>query len=113
MIYYFTPYINGNLGQAYNHYCNLVPNDDDWITMMDGDVMQLHTNWAEIWENIINNSPKTTGIVTCQTNRIGCWTQRLDYATNIVDILEHKKIALELYDKYNINLTNITHKCLF
>lgn len=38
-IYYFKPYDPRGLGYAYNSHCRLVPNDDDWICLMDIDTM--------------------------------------------------------------------------
>ena len=104
MIYYFTPYKKGNLGQAYNHYCNLVPNDSDWITMMDGDIMQLHMDWGEKWKKILKNN-QDAGIVTCVTNRIysakQLTTEKMFAETNIVN---HRKFAIDLFEekKYTI-----------
>jgi hypothetical protein len=94
MIYYFTPFIKGNLGEAYNHYCNLVPEDDDWITVMDGDIMQLHTNWGEIWKQVLLNNNEA-GIVTCLTNR--ATKDNIDQVCldmyDETDILKHKTFA--------------------
>jgi hypothetical protein len=88
MIYYFTPFTKGDLGQAYNHYCNLVPDDNDWITFVDGDVMQLHLNWGDIWSNIINQN-KDAGIITCLTNRA---------VKNNKD-----QVCLDMYNEQNIS----------
>ena len=111
MIYYFTPYIKGNLGQAYNHYCELVDNDNDWITFMDGDTMQLNLNWGDIWENILNKNDDA-GIITCMTNRIGCWVQRDDSMINNKDIISHKKRAMKLFDEHKYAVSDISYKCI-
>ena len=104
MIYYFTPYKKGNLGQAYNHYCNLVPNDHDWITMMDGDVMQLHMDWGEKWKKILKDN-QDAGIVTCVTNRVYSPKQ---LTTNEMfeesDIKKHRKFALDLFEEKKYTL---------
>ena len=101
MIYYFTPFIRTNLGQAYNEYCNLVPNDDDWITLSDGDVMQLHLNWGEIWEKILEQNPEA-GLVTCVTNRAS--NTNIDQVCfdmyNETDILKHKIYAQDIFHKH-------------
>lgn len=115
MIYYFTPYIKNNLGAAYNHYCNLVPNDDDWITMMDGDTMQLYTDWAEKWFSILENNPDA-GIISCMTNRIGCPIQKINSMFNEKDLVVHTNFANNLFDKYQysvkkINPSNIRSNC--
>jgi cellulose synthase/poly-beta-1,6-N-acetylglucosamine synthase-like glycosyltransferase len=98
MIYYFTPFIKGNLGEAYNHYCNLVPDDDDWITMMDGDIMMLHLDWAEKWRSILEQNTNA-GIVTCVTNRIGTKAQRIEAMKLSDSIKHHKKFAIQLFDE--------------
>jgi GT2 family glycosyltransferase len=100
MIYYFTPFVKGDLGEAYNHYCSLVPDDDDWITFSDGDIMQLHLNWGEIWGSILDQN-KDVGIVTCLTNRAA--TSNIDQVCkdmyNEKNIIKHKKYAQDLFDK--------------
>lgn len=111
MKYYFTPYIAGNLGQAYNHYCSLVPNDDDWITFMDGDIMQLHLNWGEIWENILDQNPDA-GIISCLTNRIGCDAQKSAGLFYCSDITKHKHRAKELYRDHKYELRPIVENCM-
>lgn len=102
MIYYFTPYQKSNLGEAYNHYCNLVPNDNDWITFLDGDIMQLHMDWGEIWQSILDKNDNA-GIVTCLTNRAS--PQNTDQVVydmyDETDIIKHRKYALNLLDKNN------------
>ena len=108
MIYYFTPYTKGNLGQAYNHYCNLVPNDDDWITMVDGDIMQLHMDWGDKWSRILqlNNN---AGIVTCKTNRIACPVQKIDNMFHECNLRDHRNFAIKLFDQYGYAVSKI--KC--
>jgi hypothetical protein len=99
MIYYFTPFIKGNLGEAYNHYCDLVPNDDDWITFIDGDVMQLHTNWGNIWNKIIEQN-NDAGIISCLTNRVS--KDNIDQLCYDIydekDILKHKIHSIKIFN---------------
>jgi hypothetical protein len=111
MIYYFTPYQTKNLGQAYNHYCDLVPNDDDWITFSDGDVMQLHLNWGEIWQSILERN-NDAGIVTCLSNR--AIKANIDQVVfemyDKSDIIEHKKFALKLWNSNGYITKSMTQK---
>lgn len=107
MIYYFTPFIKNNLGQAYNHYCNLVPNDDDWITMIDGDVMQLHLDWGEKWSSILDNNPDA-GIISCMTNRIGCPLQKVSSMFHQTNLIEHRNFAKQLFDTYQYSVKSIS-----
>lgn len=98
MIYYFTPFIEKNLGQAYNHYCEIVPHDDDWITFMDGDIMQLHMDWGKIWSTILNQNNQA-GIVTCLTNRVskGNADQVCINMYDETNVIQHKKYAEQLF----------------
>ena len=111
MIYYFTPYQHKNLGEAYNHYCSLVLNDDDWITIMDGDVMQLHLNWGEMWEKILSQN-NDAGIVTCMTNRVHYTNdfQLCKSMFNNNNIIDHKLYAIELFKKYEYQTKNVVSK---
>lgn len=108
MIYYFTPYIKGNLGQAYNHYCNLVPNDEDWITMVDGDIMQLHMDWGDKWNKILDINHHA-GIITCKTNRITCPIQKIDSMFHEHNLREHRNYAIKLFNEYGYSTAKI--KC--
>jgi hypothetical protein len=109
MIYFFTPYIKNDLGQAYNHYCNLVPNDDDWITFVDGDIMQLHLDWGEKWTTILNQNDNA-GIVTCMTNRITPFNkeQRVEGMYDETDILKHKQYSLDLFQDKKFSVKQMT-----
>lgn len=107
MVYYFTPFYEKNLGLAYNKYCELVPNDDDWITLMDGDVMQLNMNWGQIWEKILNQS-QDAGIVTCLANRTFCKAQLAPKMFTVQDILVHRLMAKRLFNMngYSVHILN-------
>lgn len=100
MIYYFTPYQKKNLGSAYNQYCSLVPNDDDWITFTDGDIMQLHLDWGNLWGSILEKN-NDSGIITCLTNRAS--KNNLDQVCfdmyEETNILNHKLYAKKLLDE--------------
>lgn len=113
MIYYFTPYTKGNLGQAYNHYCELVPNDDDWITFIDGDVMQLHMNWGDIWSTILNQN-ENAGIITCLTNR--AWLYNHDQVVysmyNETNIISHRLFAIKQFHDKQYFVRQMTNKFL-
>lgn len=98
MIYYFTPYQKGNLGSAYNHYCSLVPDKNDWITFIDGDVMTLYLDWADRWEKILYTNDDA-GIIAASTNRAAM--SNLDQVHikmfQETDILKHKEYAEKLF----------------
>jgi len=97
MIYFFTPYsFEKRLGRAYNDYIQLVPNDDDWICLVDADVMFLTPDFGHQLQEIINLYPDT-GLFTCYTNRVGtleqCWTNQISENS---DIKYHKMLATQL-----------------
>jgi cellulose synthase/poly-beta-1,6-N-acetylglucosamine synthase-like glycosyltransferase len=113
MIYYFTPFIKGNLGKAYNHYCDLVPNDDDWITFIDGDIMQLHTNWGDIWHKIIEQN-NDAGIISCLTNRVAKTNanQLCHDMYDQTDILKHKLYAIKIFDENQYSVKEMKNNFL-
>lgn len=97
MIYYFTPFdLDKNLGRAYNQYCTLVPNDEDWICFTDGDSMFLTSNYGQQIQDIINKYPEVH-LFTCLTNRVGNVRQRYNgEMSNVSDIMYHRQVALDL-----------------
>jgi len=98
MIFYFVPYsLSKNIGQAYNQYMSLLPNDNDWGVLMDGDTMFLTFDWGHAIAEVINKLPDA-GIITCQTNRIRQKKQLYDESSP--DILVHRLIAKTLDEKY-------------
>lgn len=93
-IYYFTPYaLDKNLGAAYNHYMELLPEDDDWACFIDGDAMFLTPDWGHLIQKAIEDYPET-GMFTCYTNRIGNKQQlyRGIFSENR-DMVAHRNIA--------------------
>lgn len=97
MIYFFTPYSwEKNIGQAYNQYIRLVPNDDDYICLMDGDIMFLTADFGDHLQNIVNKYPEAS-LFTCLTNRVGNRGQcyRGDMSENF-DVKFHEAIAKDL-----------------
>jgi GT2 family glycosyltransferase len=71
MIYYFTPYaLDGYFGRAINESCKIVPNNEDWICIRDGDTSFITEDWGKIIAENIAKYPDT-GLFTCITNRSG------------------------------------------
>lgn len=97
MIYFFTPYsFEYNLGKAYNDYCKLIPNDDDWIVVKDGDIMFLGNEWGKQFQVLADKYPNA-GIITCITNRTSNPQQMYkDEISENADIRYHRQIALHL-----------------
>jgi len=95
MIYYFTPYsLDKNLGAAYNHYMELLPNDDDWACFTDGDTMFLSSDFGHIINEVVEKFPDT-GMFTCYTNRVSNKFQRYGGGfSEVADIRHHRNIAI-------------------
>lgn len=73
---YAPHHTNKNIGQAYNDFVEMVP-DDDWICFLDHDAMFTTDDWYKQLEEIagmIESKPelqKQIGLLTVLTNRIG------------------------------------------
>lgn len=63
------------LGRAYNQNCAIVPNDDDWICLMDGDTAFLNVTWGKQIAKTIEDNPQVD-VFTCWATRIGSKVQR-------------------------------------
>lgn len=108
-IYYFTPFaLDKNLGRAYNESMALLPKDDDWGVLMDGDTMFLHPNYGQIIANAIKVFPKTA-MFTCLTNRVGnrwqLYTGKMDEDPNI---LNHKQNAIDCLRKFRLQCPEVS-----
>jgi hypothetical protein len=104
-IYYFKPYsLDGNLGQAYNDYMNLLPNDEDYAVLMDGDTMMLTPNYGEQISFIVNKYKDCrVGIFTSYTNRTGnlfqCYNSII---SEDGELRNHRNISIQLQrEKYD------------
>jgi len=72
MIYSFTPFsVEKNFGKAINQCCSIVPNDEDWICIRDGDAMNLTPDWGVIMQDAIDKYGSDYQL-------FGCWTNRLN-----------------------------------
>jgi hypothetical protein len=98
-VYYFTPYdTKGNIGKAMNNHCKLVPNDNDWIAVMDGDILFPNPKWGKIVENAIKEYGDKYQLMGCMTNRVGSEHQCIDGMFGEMDLLKHYEIATSLID---------------
>lgn len=104
MIYKFQPFSTSkNLGVEYNSHCSLVPNDTDWIMLLDYDAMILTPKTYQVIENAITNPDNEhIQIFGAMTNRIGRSIQRLnpDEPDTNDSIKHHIKIAEQQADLY-------------
>ncbi len=72
----------------------LLPNDNDWGVLMDGDTMFLTFDWGHAIDEVIKKIPDA-GIITCYTNRIAKNKVQL-YGEDSTDIIIHRAIAKKL-----------------
>jgi hypothetical protein len=80
----------------------MVPNDTDWIQIMDYDAMILSTNTYQVIENALTNPHNAhIQVFGAMTNRIGRTLQRLLPEPDTNDsIAHHIKIAERLAEQY-------------
>lgn len=110
MIWYFTPYsIEKNLGVAYNNYCELVKDDNDWICLIDGDALFLNDAWGHHFQALIDTYPDT-GLFTTYTNRTGNIEQLYNgELSENSDLLYHRQLALKLQKENYLKVKELTH----
>lgn len=113
VIYFFKPYsIDYNLGQAYNDYMKLLPNEDDWACFCDLDTMFLTPNVGKQISDIIEKyKHHKVGIYTSYVNRTGNLFQCYNgIISEDGEIRNHRRIAINLQkEKYDsiIDLNNL------
>ncbi len=95
MIYFFSPYNPLGLGHAYNSHCLLVPEDSDWICLMDLDTMYFSSQRiGEHLEEVIAKFHPQFSAFTCVTNRAyGTSQQQLLYIREERDLVKLKERA--------------------
>lgn len=95
MIYYFSPFdTDKRLGRAHNECCRIVPNDDDWIVLMDGDIMFLRPDWGKQIADVIAKHGGEYAVLGCLANRLaGQHQQYKGRFSDEPDIRQHMAIA--------------------
>lgn len=91
MIFRFQPFsTTKNLGEHYNAHCALVPNETDWIQIMDYDALILSTKTYQVIENAITNPDNAhIKLFGAMTNRIGRSIQCLGHEPDTNDSIRH------------------------
>jgi GT2 family glycosyltransferase len=102
-IYYSNPYSTSkNFGKAINDFCRLVPNDNDWIVIQDGDIIYLTSDWGNRIEKALEMEGDKFGLVSCYTNKLRNTNQlhrgKFNFSNNLE---EHYEIAIT-YDQTGI-----------
>lgn len=103
-VWAFQPYdMDGNLADAYNRHCELVPNSEDWIILIDADFMFLTPKYEHVIAEYLEKYPEYK-LWTCYTGRVKCKPQLQKDMFYEMDMREHRKRALELYEnkKYEV-----------
>lgn len=82
MIHFFTPYsFDKKLFDAWDQYMNLVADENDWVCMMDGDILFLIADFGHQMQEYIDKYPDT-GLFSCYASR----AHRQEYIRRGVDM---------------------------
>jgi GT2 family glycosyltransferase len=111
MIYTFVPYsTEKNFGKAINDCCQIVPNQEDWICIRDGDAMNLTPDWGMIIQEAIDNHGNEFDLFGCWTNRLNLDNGRHQITTTSTyhekDVLAHHYFAKSI-NKLGIGITQV------
>lgn len=99
-VFYNVPWSSSkNIGEAYNQFAQLVPNDA-YIAFIDADTIFTTSDYGTIIEECIMNYPGVEAF-TAKTNRVGCsWQIAKESVWSCDDMREHRRIG-ELYRDIN------------
>lgn len=94
-IWYSTPGRGDkNIGKAFNDFCSLIKDDEDWICLRDGDTMFLQPFWTKQIEDVIAKHGSEYQLFGCMTNRLNDGHQlHLGKRSEETDIMYHKQVA--------------------
>lgn len=103
-IWYSNPYsIDKNFGKAINDFCSIVPNDEDWIVIQDGDICYLTPDWGRIIYESLKEHGHKFGLIGCYTNSLNGLNQLHGKRRfNDISMKDHHKIA-KTYNSTNIS----------
>lgn len=91
-----------NLGKAINDIVRLL-DADDWVCLRDIDCMPMyHEVFYEACEAMANSNK--ADLIGCVTNRLGLPLQRIEGMYEETDIMQHRKKAIELYEKEGVRV---------
>lgn len=111
MIWFFTPYsFEKKLFDAWDNYMNLVSDPEDWVCMMDGDVLFFHADFGHQLQRYIDRYPDT-GMFTCYASRSGTpWMLPQDQIMGNADILLHKKKANYFRENFDLQAEELDRR---
>ncbi len=113
MIYIFQPFsLDKNThGDTLNAHCEIVPNDEDWILLLDYDAMILSTKTYNVIHKAIENNPEAK-IFGAMTNRIGLHSHLLGKNPDPNDeIKRHIAMAEKLADQFPNGECKLATQC--
>jgi hypothetical protein len=98
MLFFFTPYsFEKNLFEAIDTYMQLLPDDQDWAVLMDGDTAFLRSDFGHQIQRYIDKYPDT-GLFTCYASRCHYQIQtRRGTDMNSDSILYHRQQAESIF----------------
>lgn len=102
MIYRFQPFsLTKEVGKEYNGHCEIVPNPDDWIMILDYDAMILTDETYKVINEAIKHHGDSTDVFGAMTNRVGLSYQRYhDEMDESDSIKKHYRDAVGAANKY-------------
>jgi GT2 family glycosyltransferase len=100
-IWYSNPYnTDKHIGKSLNDFCRIVPNNDDWIVLQDGDICYITPDWGKLIENSLSKNGNDFGLIGCYTNRLrGLHQLHNNQLSNVHDLKFHYHIAKEYAKK--------------
>lgn len=109
-IWEFIPFsLEKNFSRAINEYCALVPNENDWIIIRDGDTLHTQSNWLNIVHEVIKNHGNEYALFGAKTNRIGSSFQRVKGMFDEYDIRKHYEKGQELAQLHGTDIEENNH----
>jgi len=95
---------NGQLAEAYNKIMR--ETSDQWVLMVESDVLLTNRNFYGIFERAIKNAPEDTGMISCVCNSVNCDWQIDGFESD--SISEHLQHSRQRYRKYGDELVDVT-----
>lgn len=106
-IHFPIPYsFERKLFEAYDYEFSKIDNSEDWVCLMDADMLFFQSYFGHIIQNHVENNPNT-GLFTCYTNQIGNPVQLYSAKAKRIDSAKyHFNIAKSL-EKQNKGLSTL------
>jgi len=111
MIHYATPYsLVGDVGQAYNEFMRLLPNDDDFAGLLDGDAMFSTHHFGHHIAECVRANPDC-GYFCCCANRLNSKWQTVGQAAFVSDSLKyHRQLGTQFWDRHGAECVDVADR---